>query len=204
MESTMLNTEASNFDVKSITKNHALIIGGVLLFIMIVTRAGFVNHIQDASWAVFFILGFYIRKAIALPLFLLAAFLTDISVITATGGENYCFTVSYPFLAPAYGSLWLAGRLFANNYSVSVKGLMYFVLAAVVGVTVCDLISSGGFYFFSGRFEETTFTEFAGRVAKYLPMYMKTTVIYLAIAAAVHFALLQILKVDSATRASLK
>ncbi len=190
--------------MKSLTKNHVYLIGGILLFLMVVTRAGFVSHIQDASWAVFFILGFYLRAVIALPLFLLVAFIVDLSVIKATGVENYCFTVAYPFLAPAYGSLWLAGRWLANNYSVSVKGLMYLVLAAVVGTTVCDIFSSGGFYFFSGRFEELSFAEFASRIATYLPMYMKTTVIYLAIAAVVHFAVLQILKVGSEARTSLK
>ena len=188
--------------MKALSKNNVYLIAGILLFLMIVTRAGFVNHIQDATWAVFFILGFYVKKTIALPIFLLVAFIVDLSVIQATGGENYCFTISYPFLVPAYGSLWLAGCWFANNYSVSLKGLLYFVAAAVVGVTVCDLFSSGGFYFFSGRFEATTMTEFAGRVATYLPMYMKTTVIYLAVATAVHFAVLQITKVDSGVRAS--
>ena len=200
-----MNSENAHISsMKSLTKNHVYLIGGILLFLMIVTRAGFVNHIQDASWAVFFILGFYLRAAIALPLFLLVAFIVDISVIQATGGENYCFTVSYPFLAPAYGSLWLAGRWFANNYSVTVKGLGYFVLAAVLGTIACDLFSSGGFYFFSDRFEETTFTEFASRVATYLPMYMKTTAIYLAIAALVHFAVLQMTKVGSEASTSLK
>ena len=200
----MLNSNIQNFDAKSLTKNHVYLIGGILLFLMILTRAGFVNHIQDASWAVFFILGFYVRKAIALPLFLLVVFIVDISVIQATGGENYCFTISYPFLAPAYASLWLAGRWFANNYSVNFKGLAYFVLAILVGTTACDLFSSGGFYFFSGRFEETTFTEFAGRVAKYLPMYLKTVVIYLTVATAVHFAVMQILKLSPTAADSAK
>ena len=194
--------------MKSLSKNHVYLLGGILLFLMIVTRAGFVNHIQDASWAVFFILGFYLRAAIALPLFLLVAFIVDISVILATGGENYCFTISYPFLAPAYGSLWLAGRWLANNYSVNVKGLLSLVLAVIVGTTVCDIFSSGGFYFFSDRFAETTFTGFMERIATYLPMYMKTTAIYVAIATAVHFAVLQILKLnpnpESESRTSLK
>jgi len=190
--------------MKSLTKNHVYLIGGILLFLMIATRAGFVNHIQDASWAVFFILGFYLRAAIALPLFLLVAFIVDLSVIQATGGENYCFTISYPFLAPAYASLWLAGRWLANNYSVSTKGLLSLVLAVIVGTTVCDLFSSGGFYFFSGRFEETTLAGFAERVATYLPMYMKTTAIYVAIATLVHFAVLQIIKLNPEARTSLK
>lgn len=197
-------TERNANFFSNISKHQMYLIGGILLCLMIVTRAGFVNHIQDASWAVFFILGFYVRSVIVLPLFLFVVLIVDLSVIQATGGENYCFTISYPFLAPAYGSLWLAGRWLANHYSVSIKGLTYLILAVVVGTTVCDIFSSGGFYFFSGRFEETTFTEFAGRVAKYLPMYMKTTAIYVTVATAVHFAVLQILQLNPEERASLK
>jgi hypothetical protein len=71
------------------------------------------------------------------------------------------------------------------------KGLLYFVIAAVVGTTLCDLISSGGFYWFSGRFDDVNVAEFAGRIAKYLPLFMKTTLMYLGIAAVVHLVVLQ-------------
>lgn len=184
----------SEFDAKSLNKNQVLMIGGLLLFILITTRSHFFTHIQDASWAIFFILGFYVRKAIGLPLFLLAAFIVDLIVIESKGGESYCFTVSYPFLAPAYGSLWLAGRLFANNYSESLKGLAYFGVAAVVGITVCDVISSGGFYWLSGRFEDTNMTEFVGRIARFLPMYLKSTLLFLGLAAIVHLIVTKAIK----------
>lgn len=184
----------SDFNAKSLNKNQVLIIGGLLLFILITTRSHLFTHIQDASWAIFFILGFYIRKAIALPIFLLAVLVTDLTVINATGGENFCFTVSYPFLAPAYGSLWFAGRWFAGNYSESMKGLAYFGLAAVVGITVCDVISSGGFYWFSGRFEDTNMTEFAGRIVRFLPMYMKSTLMFLGFATVVHLIVVKVVK----------
>ena len=188
----MFQTNTASFDVNALTKRQTFIIGGLLLFILITTRSHFFNHIQDASWAIFFILGFYIRKAIGLPIFLLAAFIVDMIVIESKGGESYCFTVSYPFLAPAYGSLWLAGRWFSNHYSESLKGLSYFVLAAVVGITVCDVISSGAFYWFSGRFENTNVTEFAGRIARFLPMYLKSTMMFLGLAAAVHLLVTKI------------
>lgn len=189
----------SEFNAKSLSKNQTYVIGGLLLFILIATRSTLFSHIQDASWAVFFILGFYIHKAIGLPIFLLAVFVVDMIVIQAKGGENYCFTISYPFLAPAYGSLWLAGRWLSNNYSESIKGLAYLGLAAVVGITVCDVISSGAFYWFSGRFEDTNITEFAGRIAKYLPMYMKSAMFYIGVAAIVHFIVTKAVKSSAQT-----
>ena len=131
------------------------------------------------------------RNVIGFPIFWLVAFAVDLLVIESKGGESYCFTISYPFLIPAYASLWFAGRWFAGHYSENLKGLLYFVAAAVIGTTVCDVISSGGFYWFSGRFENTNITEFAGRIATYLPMFMKTTLIYLSIAAVVHLIVKQ-------------
>jgi len=175
----------------TLTKNQLWTITGLLLFVMIVTRTHMINHIQDASWAVFFLLGFYIRKAIAFPIFWLVAFAVDLLVIESKGGQSYCFTISYPFLIPAYASLWFAGRWFAKHYSENLRGLAYFIGAAVVGIAVCDMISSGGFYFFSGRFAETTLSEFATRLATYMPLFMKTTMLYLSIAAVIHLAVIQ-------------
>ena len=177
--------------MNTLTKNQLWTITGLLLITMIVTGTHMIHHVQDASWAVFFILGFYIRKAIAFPVFWLVAFALDLIVIESKGGQSYCFTVSYPFLIPAYASLWFAGRMFAKNYSQSLRGLLYFVGFSIIGITVCDIISSGGFYFFSGRFTDVNISEFAGRIAAYLPMFMKTTLLYLSIAAVIHLVVIQ-------------
>lgn len=191
MSNTTLNPTQTGFDAKLLSKQNVLAISGILLFLFVLTRSSLIVHFQDASWAIFFILGFYVRNVIGLPIFLLVAFIIDYLVIESKGGESYCFTVSYPFLAPAYGSLWLAGRWLATHYHENLKGLGYFVLAVLVGVTVCDLISSGAFYWLSGRFEATNMTEFSGRIAKYLPMYLKSAAFYIAIAAVVHFIVLK-------------
>ncbi|MEE9445613.1 MAG: hypothetical protein V3V19_08100 [Cocleimonas sp.] len=177
--------------MNTLSKNQTWVVAGLLLLILIVTRAHFFNHIQDASWAIFFMLGFYVRNVLGFPIFWLVAFAVDLIVIESKDGESYCFTVSYPFLIPAYASLWAAGRWFSGHYSENLKGLLYFVVAAVVGVTVCEIVSSGGFYWFSGRFENTNVTEFAGRITAFLPMFMKTTLMYLGIAAAVHLIVIQ-------------
>ena len=170
----------------NLSKHQTWLIAGVLLTLLIVTRAHVFTHIQDASWAIFFMLGFYVRNALGFPIFLLVAFAVDLLVIKSKGGQSYCFTVSYPFLIPAYASLWFAGRWFAGHYSENIRGLLYFIAASVVGITVCDIISSGGFYWFSGRFENVNISEFAGRIARFLPMFMKTTMMYLAAAAVIH------------------
>ena len=177
--------------MNTLTKNQLWTITGLLLITMIFTRTHMINHVQDASWAIFFLLGFYIRKAVAFPLFWLVAFAVDLIVIESQGGQSYCFTVSYPFLIPAYASLWFAGRLFAKNYSENLRGLLYFTGVAVVGIVACEMFSSGGFYFFSGRFADVNVSDFVTRLATYLPMSMKITLLYLAIAAVIHIAVIQ-------------
>jgi hypothetical protein len=67
------------------------------------------------------------------------------------------------------------------------------VTAVLLGSVACELLSSGGFYFFSGRFAEPGFAEFVTREARYFPMYLQSMLFYIGIATAVHalFGLLQ-------------
>ena len=141
----------------SISSKNQYIIAVVLLAFMIITRGNISAHLQDASWAIFFLVGFYLRdKSIArlgFPVFFLAAFAIDLAVIDAQGGVHYCFTPAYPFLIPAYASLWFAGKWLRQNANENARGLFQLVAVAVGSVTICFVISNAGFYFFSEKFE---------------------------------------------------
>ena len=185
----------------SISSKSQYIIGSVLLGLMVITRGNISAHLQDASWAIFFLVGFYLRDSslarLAFPLFFLAAFAIDLVVIDAQGGVHYCFTPAYPFLIPAYASMWFAGKWLANNATENALGLFKLIAAAAVGVTVCFVISNAGFYFFSEKFETMTISHYVNSVAQYLPAYLKTTAIYLGFATLVHMVLLQSNKLSS-------
>jgi len=182
-----------NTETNTLTKNSKYIIGGLLLLAMILTRGNITAHLHDASWAIFFMVGFYLRGATigryAFPLFFLAAFVIDLVVIDAQGGVHYCFTPSYPFLIPSYFAMWFAGRWFANNYVENAFGLFKFVAAAFVGTVVCFLVSNLGFYFFAGKFEAMSIAEYTQAVAKYLPEYLTTTGLYLGFVAMAHLVI---------------
>ena len=184
-----------------LSKKQQLIIGALLLLAMILTRGNITAHLQDASWAIFFLVGFYLRGELcgryAFPVFFLAAFIIDLIVIDAQGGTHYCFTPSYPFLIPAYASMWFAGRWFAKHFEENAMGLIKFVSAALVGTVVCFFISNLGFYLFSGKFEAMTALDYAAAVAKYLPGYLKTTGIYLGFVALLHLAIVHGRKLGS-------
>lgn len=186
-----MNTTLQN-TLQKISGKTQLIIGGVLLALMVITRGNISAHLQDASWAIFFLVGFYLRGSLsrfAFPLFFLAAFAIDLTVIDAQGGVHYCFTPAYPFLIPAYAAMWFAGKWLATSYQENVRGLFNFVASAAVGVTVCFLISNAGFYFFSDKFEAMSISQYTGAVAQYLPEYLKTSALYLGFAALIHLVI---------------
>lgn len=182
--------------MNTLTRNQQWLIGGILLLAMIITRSHLISHIQDASWAIFFMVGFYLRSYLSFPIFWLAAFAIDLIVIESHGGQSYCFTPSYPFLIPAYAALWAAGHWFSKLYREDFRGLFSLAATAIIGIAVCFLISNAGFYWFSGRFTEMNMLEYTQRLAKYMPMYLQTTLLQLGIAALIHTAVIQTRKLS--------
>jgi len=191
----------SSYKTNGLIIKHQYLIAILLLLAMILTRSHITAHLQDASWAIFFLVGFYLRdsllKTYAFPFFFLVAFVIDLMVIDAQGGTHYCFTPSYPFLIPSYAAMWFAGRWFAANYAENFGGLFKFAGAALLGTVVCFLISNLGFYYFAGKFEAMSLMQYAQSVAKYLPAYLTTTGLYLGFAGLIHLALVHGRKLGS-------
>ncbi|SFI29099.1 hypothetical protein [Nitrosomonas sp. Nm34] len=166
-------------------------IGLALVSLMIITRGhhfASLHNLPDASWLIFFLAGVYLRSAWPLLGFLALGGWLDFAAYTWGGVSGFCLTPAYVFLLPAYTSLWLAGRWYAHRHQYALRTLMPLSLSMLTGLTLCELFSSGGFYFFSGRFESTTWAEFAERSIKYFPMYIESFLIYAGIAIVMHAA----------------
>jgi len=168
---------------------HQLIIGLALATLFALTRghhfASF-NQLPGASWAVFFLAGVYLRPAWVLPALLAATWLMDFSSYILTGVGGFCLTPAYVFLLPAYSALWMAGHWYAGQHNLHWRALLPLSFAVLGGAVVCELFSSGGFYFFSGRFSEPTFAEFGTRLVTYFPAYLQSLLFYVAITSLVH------------------
>lgn len=174
------------------------LIVSLLLAIMIFTRIGYLSHVQDASWAVIFLIGFYLRNYIGIPIVILSAVVIDFAMIAARGGhQDFYLTPSYLFVIPAYAALWFAGRYLANHYSENLKGLIIFVGVALLGIVSCDLISSGGFYWMASDSVQISIPEFFSRTLEFMPSYLKTLMFYLSIAAFTHLAFVHAGKIGS-------
>ncbi len=160
-----------------------------LLTLMIATRGQHfpaLNALPSPSWAVFFLAGFYLRSVWVFVGLLAAAAGLDFTAVGWAGVSDFCITPAYAFLLPAYGALWLSGRLYAGHYRFAWSNLPPLLLYALLGALACELFSSGGFYFFSGRFADPQLPEFAGRIGTYFPAYLGSMLCYIGLAVAIH------------------
>ncbi len=176
----------------TLSTRHQIGIGLALVVLMIITRGHHFASLQyllpGASWAIFFFAGVYLRSAWPLLGFFALSWWLDFAAYTWGGASGFCLTPAYIFLLPAYTSLWLAGRWYAKQHQFTWRTFIPLSFSIVVGLTLCELFSSGGFYFFSGRFEETTLFEFSDRLITFFPMYIESFAFYAGIAIVTHTA----------------
>jgi hypothetical protein len=176
----------------NLTRRQQIAIGLALTLLMLLTRshhwAG-IHSLPDASWAIFFLLGVYVRALWVVPALIAASVAIDYAAITWGGVSDFCVSPAYWLLIPAYLALFAGGRFYARGHRLSLPGLARLAGVALAVVAVAELLTSGGFYFFSGRFAEPTLAGFVPRFATYFPHMLGTFMLYLGAAAAVHVAL---------------
>ncbi|GAB4350141.1 MAG: hypothetical protein Kow0073_04270 [Immundisolibacter sp.] len=163
--------------------------GLALATVMILTRGhhfATAVHLPDASWAVFFLAGVLLAGWRPLAGLLALAAACDYVAIAFGGVSAWCVSPAYGALAPAYGALYAAGRWYADRHRPQRSSLLPFAGAALVGATACELLSSGAFYVFSGRFAEPTLAEFGARLVRYFPRALEGMALYLTAAAAAY------------------
>lgn len=173
----------------TLSTRNQVAIGLLLVLLMILTRShhfASTHNLADASWAIFFLAGIYLHSAWPLPGLFALSWWLDFAAYTWGGVSDFCITPAYVFLLPAYSSLWLAGRWYAQQYQFTWRTFMPLSLSVMAGLILCELFSSGGFYFFSGRFAEITLIEFGERLIKYFPLYIESFVFYIGITVVIH------------------
>jgi hypothetical protein len=168
---------------------------GILLAlaaVILATRIGHFAPLPDATWAVFFLGGFYLRGSSrwAFPLLMAVAVLADWVVISGTGQNfwtHYCVSPAYWFLLPAYFSLWLGGFIVARHYrGLGWRELGTLALILPLAVSLCFLLSNGSFYWLSPVVAEPTFGGWMTNMGHWYLPYLKSTSIHVAIGAGLH------------------
>jgi len=163
--------------------------------------------IPDASWAVFFIGGYYLRNWSrgAFPALMGLAVLIDFVVIRSQGIDfwtHYCMSAAYWFLVPAYFTMWMGGSLLRRLQPASDVGALGLVVASLVGsVVVCHLISQGSFYWLSDSVVEPTLGGWWKNYSDWFIPYLRTTSIYVGLVLIVHVGVHQALRLGATARA---
>jgi hypothetical protein len=168
----------------------------VLALLMAVTRfshAGTAWLPPDASWAVFFLGGFYFAREWrwALALLLLEAVSVDCLAIRYYGVSNYCVTVAYWFIVPAYSMLWLGGAWLRAHYQRAPLDLTRLCASLVLSVTVSFLITNGAFYWLGGRTQHPDLLGWWTHFTRWYGHFLLVPCLYVGAAVLLHVLLTQ-------------
>jgi hypothetical protein len=180
----------------AMTRTQRWVIFLALALVMAVTRIhlSLFNHdVRDASWAVFFLAGFWLRGSVrwAFPLLMAEAVLVDYLVIRGQGLDfwsHYCVSPAYWALIPAYLSLWLGGSVLARyQRGLQLSTLGMAVVALLVSEAACYVISNGSFYWISANVPQPrSFGAWFENLGDWYLPFLTTTAFYVAIGALLH------------------
>jgi hypothetical protein len=166
-----------------------------LAVVMVATRfhhLGSLLHLPDASMAVFFLGGLYLRRHWQFALMLGLTVAVDWASVGYAGNSDFCITVAYAFLPAAYAALWYGGRWYAGRLRPSAGSLLLALGVAALAASASFAISNGSFYWLGGRYPEPHFTEYVARLWQWGPLFVRTTLTYVAVGLAIHAVLARV------------
>lgn len=152
-----------------------------LLALLAVTRVGHFGtavSLPDASLAVFLLGGAWLGGWRACAAYAAVAFGIDVFLAKSAAEAGWCLTPAYGGLVVAYAAVWWFGRRLARTPGLPVLRLAGIGLAAVL---THFLIANASFWAFSGYFGEMGAVDYGQAVLKYLPPYLASTALYLAL-----------------------
>ncbi len=158
-----------------------LVLSTALVILMALTRSHHfdsINHLPDASLAVFLLAGFFLPQ-LAFPVLLIVAGGADYVAFNYVGISDWCFSPAYWFLIPTYAVIFYAGRYYRSLHQDSWMGLSRFTLTALLATSAAFVISNMSFYAFSGRYAEMTVTQYVSHITQYYLPYMSSAFMYL-------------------------
>ena len=159
------------------------------------------HHLPDASLAVFFLAGLYLRSLWTFPALFALATVIDLMAIGWGGVSSYCMTPAYWMLVPAYGVVWGLGRWSSERLAPTLSSLPLFLGVLLTGGVLAEVFASSSFYVFSGLFADLSLAELAGRFLTYMPATLLHLMLYAGLVALAHLSLTRVLPGEGSARA---
>lgn len=177
-----------------------------LALVMAATRMhhfeGHFDRLPDASWAVFFLGGFWLRGSArwAFPVLMVLAVVLDYFAIRNLGlsfWDHYCVSVAYWFLVPSYFALWMGGTWLSRRYAgLTLKTLGLAAAALLVSEGVCYLLSNGSFYWLSDSVPAPrSMGAWFENLGDWYVTFLAGTASYAAVGAVMHVVVTQLARV---------
>jgi hypothetical protein len=166
-----------------------LLLTMALAMLMLATRSHHFAtslHLPDASPAVFFLAGAYLRGKWVFLLLLGGAVLIDYVAIAHFGVSDFCVSPAYVFLVPAYAASWAAGLWLRGHSTWRWDSLPSLAGAWLTGTGLAFLISNGSFYWLSGRIAGANWSQYLEQVADYFWPYLFGPSVYVGLALVLH------------------
>ena len=166
-----------------------------LALVMGLTRLHHFNVVPDASWAIFFLAGFWLRGSArwAFPILIAEAVLIDFLVITGQGLDfwtHYCVSPAYWCIPVYFGAMWFGGSwLAAHQRGLSAATLGMAAAALLISEAACYLISNGSFYWLSSTLPQPrSIGSWMSNLGDWYLPFLGTTAVYVSIGALLYVA----------------
>lgn len=187
--------------MKLLTRRVNLVLFAAFAALMVATRFhhfGNALHLPDASMALFFLGGLYLRRHWQFAVFIALAVVIDWVAIAHAGVSDFCVTPAYSFLLPAYAVLWYGGRAFAGRLQPTWMSMLGAAGVALLCAALSFAISNGAFYWLGGRYENPHVGEYLARAWQWGPLFVRTTMAYVIVALALNALAARVLRDRSA------
>lgn len=166
---------------------HRSCVFAALIALMALTRTGHFGttvSLPDASLAVFLLGGLWLGRWIYFPAFMALAFGIDVYLAASATAAGGCLTPAYWGLLPTYALMWEAGRWLSR--APARMQVERYAVVGLLATTLAFVVSNLTFWAFSGYFREMAITAYALAVVRYLPPYLGSTALYLALGWVAH------------------
>ena len=175
--------------MKPLSKTASTATFAALAALMLATRFhhfGTALNLPDASMAIFFLGGLYLRRHALFAVFGVLAVAIDWIAVSMLGTDPFCISPAYSFLLPAYAVLWYGGRWYADRLQPTLPSALGALATAFASASASFLISNGAFYWLGGKHTDLSVLGQLAGAWKWGPLFVGTTMAWMLGAALVH------------------